>query len=1084
MASISGSTSAPAGAIVQATTVEGLAPNADQAAAKKAASEKGDTRQASFKKDNATANEAQGDVKLDAKTKMAQGIAGVVSGDSIAATKDQLTAPDGGPAAGRAEGKDGSRGSENAVAIFSALKLGAKTDGPLAKANDTAFAADIALFTLPLSGEAVGNLKALGQAVDAAPSLEGALKGLQGTDAAKASASAKPTIGTEAQTLSVKLQQFAKFHQLAQVVDKTFYQQARGDLKALEQKLPPGLVSSLKPVMTDIAMLMKSVHPINNSDPSKPVLTTDVVHQMEKLIVPAYKQLAARIGTIAKGGKMEILRAAHKDLIAGKDISTYPKDVQQLLLDIVPPTQQHKGGANDSKTNYDFRSHPTSGAHKNSGQAKSPQAAGIPLEASGALTSGAVPLESGAAINSDGSTDSSASGAGGSSMLMGDGPVSIPSMVGGDIDAMVQWILMQCTNEEDAELTDQMHTMQNNLNQKKAERQKISQMEQAKTNIDDQLHKEFYAMQGAGQIGPDVKYEDYAAYRQINAGTGEITPTGELHYPSPVLSPLSSQMPLPDALALGPAALAAKPGAGSITPGTGEQYGLDDDTFNTLNMQFQVSAEAKEPGMNFNMWLSKNGIKPTTTLPGIENNLTKAQALLGSKAIATSATGNASPALQKEIADYTHYEMISKLTDAGADMGKMKEHLAAQLTKDAANLSPEDKANFQAWQTGTGPDGAPFVLAGPDKVPITNLPDTLAKLNTFASQLSGVIGAIKQACGDYNADTSGNSRGDYFIDSISFDKNGPVVQWHYDHKGGGTDRHTADCSGNGAFFIHGKDSSGVFGGIVGGVIGMAALGGPFGAAVGAGAGYLIGHDSTNRMTAGMPPIGDDPGMQALFSQASDDLAKAGVPGDGAGIDAKKFASSIADDVDQLSTGGSLDVPGFTPDDPTKGPQPPAQDVIDAATKAVGDRLAALKALDPPLDKLPHNTRGQVTDISSIDPTLAKTLIADGIIVMGTADPDSAAAMSAAEKIDQALGHYGTGDSQDPAMQYNQSISINQLGTMIDTEKGNLDSLGDLSEINQMRLQSMMDQRSKLIEMMSNIMKKASTTDDTLTQNLK
>lgn len=51
-------------------------------------------------------------------------------------------------------------------------------------------------------------------------------------------------------------------------------------------------------------------------------------------------------------------------------------------------------------------------------------------------------------------------------------------------------------------------------------------------------------------------------------------------------------------------------------------------------------------------------------------------------------------------------------------------------------------------------------------------------------------------------------------------------------------------------------------------------------------------------------------------------------------------------------------------------------------------------------------------------------------------------------------------------------------------KGKLDSMNEMGEMTSLRLQMMMDRRSKFISTLSNIMKKISTTQDTLIQNLK
>jgi len=45
-------------------------------------------------------------------------------------------------------------------------------------------------------------------------------------------------------------------------------------------------------------------------------------------------------------------------------------------------------------------------------------------------------------------------------------------------------------------------------------------------------------------------------------------------------------------------------------------------------------------------------------------------------------------------------------------------------------------------------------------------------------------------------------------------------------------------------------------------------------------------------------------------------------------------------------------------------------------------------------------------------------------------------------------------------------------------------MNELSEMTSLRLQNLMDRRSKYIETLSNIMKKVASTQDTLVQNLK
>jgi putative addiction module CopG family antidote len=63
-------------------------------------------------------------------------------------------------------------------------------------------------------------------------------------------------------------------------------------------------------------------------------------------------------------------------------------------------------------------------------------------------------------------------------------------------------------------------------------------------------------------------------------------------------------------------------------------------------------------------------------------------------------------------------------------------------------------------------------------------------------------------------------------------------------------------------------------------------------------------------------------------------------------------------------------------------------------------------------------------------------------------------------------------------------TYDELVIIRDGLKDQLDSMSEMSEMTSLRLQMAMDRRSKFIETLSNIMKKISTTGDTLIQNLK
>ena len=64
------------------------------------------------------------------------------------------------------------------------------------------------------------------------------------------------------------------------------------------------------------------------------------------------------------------------------------------------------------------------------------------------------------------------------------------------------------------------------------------------------------------------------------------------------------------------------------------------------------------------------------------------------------------------------------------------------------------------------------------------------------------------------------------------------------------------------------------------------------------------------------------------------------------------------------------------------------------------------------------------------------------------------------------------------------LSSQELPDLLGAIKNNLDGMNEMSEMTSLRLQMTMDRRSKFISTLSQIMKKISTTQDTLVQNLK
>ena len=67
---------------------------------------------------------------------------------------------------------------------------------------------------------------------------------------------------------------------------------------------------------------------------------------------------------------------------------------------------------------------------------------------------------------------------------------------------------------------------------------------------------------------------------------------------------------------------------------------------------------------------------------------------------------------------------------------------------------------------------------------------------------------------------------------------------------------------------------------------------------------------------------------------------------------------------------------------------------------------------------------------------------------------------------------------------NTPVSAAESKAIQDSLKGKIDSMNDMSEMTSLRLQMIMDRRSKMISTLSNIMQKIAATQDTIVQNLK
>lgn len=87
-------------------------------------------------------------------------------------------------------------------------------------------------------------------------------------------------------------------------------------------------------------------------------------------------------------------------------------------------------------------------------------------------------------------------------------------------------------------------------------------------------------------------------------------------------------------------------------------------------------------------------------------------------------------------------------------------------------------------------------------------------------------------------------------------------------------------------------------------------------------------------------------------------------------------------------------------------------------------------------------------------------------------------------VQEAVRHVNKASNLFDTVDYASELSVQGIRSLLDDMKGRLDDMNEMSEMTSLRLQMTMDRRSKFISTLSQIMKKISTTQDILVQNLK
>lgn len=602
-----------------------------------------------------------------------------------------------------------------------------------------------------------------------------------------------------------------------------------------------------------------------------------------------------------------------------------------------------------------------------------------------------------------------------------------PSAAAMDIDALVEWVFSQAAQLEDSVLRDQINEMQIATNRKKAQRAKIAEMNTQDAQMKGQISEEFSALQATGAIAPKITLEQYTSWRTTAWGDGKVSDDGNYHGPPATLVPPNWQdLTIPDWMAKG----TPPPANADDMPKTADEkaaasYGLTPEQTKMLLDVFSHSKE-KTDGLDFAVWLSET-VKLTPLAKGgniVANNAT-VDALIGKQTPTVKApTGNPDrhgPAIDLAEERITSQVMLSLV--GGGDDGDIQEVLKKALAD--PSLTAADKKEISDW------------MKSDDRT--TMRPGLQATLN----ELQPMLKALKP-----------------MIDQINqmMVQSGGWLNWAPPSPisvgAGGLEIHITTSGTPRTIHLPPWSSEGV-----------------------AGKSYETAPDAINKLlkdfgqgfSKSLALFKFDSTDPYFLMHSGDDITK--LFGD-----LKSKQKQIMDATDPLTLLG-------LPPDPTKAPSKAPPDVTDADTT----NWKFTQSQYDDLIKQNFDANGKfIGDRTKLDPAVEAFFESQGLIPKDTKTAEQVAAADAAQKaqIQKYMDNYGNGTADDPTMQLNHTGKITEFEAQLANEKSTLDSMGDMSELQSTRLQLHMDQRQKMYEALTNLMKKISQLNDSIVQNLK
>ncbi|MCC6806349.1 MAG: hypothetical protein IT381_02905 [Deltaproteobacteria bacterium] len=595
----------------------------------------------------------------------------------------------------------------------------------------------------------------------------------------------------------------------------------------------------------------------------------------------------------------------------------------------------------------------------------------------------------------------------------------------GDIDTLVWMVMMESAKVEEAIMRDQMKEMQKQNNLKKAQREKLSILREGEARMNAQMAEEYHHLQSQGKVHPTISLDQYKTWRKVAWGDGQINEDGTFTGPRPTLP--QPPPPIPEWIKNGTTPQ-VQGGGGTA----GNKYGLEQDVAKRLEEIYNALPKDGKPPkpLSFDAWLSGTlGLEePKGTgkayVDAAIRNLEKAQAALsdrGKLGAVNETKGPDGPVLT-----------LQQVIDKAAEFYLME--MLNGLSGVSPKLSEVELAKRRAevdkaLSNMSKEDKAAFNAGGYGKAAIAD------KVKKLGQSLQGELEALqRKMASKYNPTGGSINGGEHEVGNWrEFLKIFPGGAHFWTQREGKGLNGRDDWGWNDYNNFSGRSEFFSPGGVIGAVMTM--LGGS----------TLQGERGTGK--GGWGELVD---KMKEFGSGAVNFA---VPADPEGPSAKDLEDLIAS--------------GMTE----------AKKEIAKALKAYREIQSMSRNPDGSYYGTPTEETQEYFD----------ALIAAGKIKKGKSPDEMRAEQAEKDKQEKEyLDGLKSGDGKvsSYALRLNQSGTISELNAAVETAKTTLDTMGDMSAIESMRMQQMMERRSKALEMLSNIMKKMAQVSDSIVANYK